>query len=180
MTASQSKYTGWLVHVTVWAVIFGMPLFVTGPNRPLMTGSQYIRFLLVPLSFMVVFYTNYFLLIDRYLTSRRFGRFTGYNLLLIGAVMLLVHLLFRQCLIQLLDEKALSAHLVQASVKDFISGGFHGDQLKLKLRMVPFDLSYQQHGLLHSQAAFPASHADHFSIFHLYSLYPPANRRCPL
>ena len=77
MTASQSKYTGWLVHVTVWAVILGMPLFVTGPNRPLMTGSQYARFLLVPLSFMVVFYTNYFLLIDRYLTSRRFGRFTG-------------------------------------------------------------------------------------------------------
>ena len=98
MTASQSKYTGWLVHVTVWAVIFGMPLFVTGPNRPLMTGSQYIRFLLVPLSFMVVFYTNYFLLIDRYLTTRRFGRFTGYNLLLIGAVMLLVHLLFRHVL----------------------------------------------------------------------------------
>lgn len=99
MTASQSKYTGWLVHVTVWAVIFGMPLFVTGPNRPLMTGSQYARFLLVPLSFMVVFYTNYFLLIDRYLTSRRFGRFTGYNLLLIGAVMLLVHLLFRHLLL---------------------------------------------------------------------------------
>ena len=99
MTASQSKYTGWLVHVTVWAVILGMPLFVTGPNRPLMTGSQYARFLLVPLSFMVVFYTNYFLLIDRYLTSRRFGRFTGYNLLLIGAVMLLVHLLFRHLLL---------------------------------------------------------------------------------
>ena len=98
MTALQSKYTGWLVHVTVWAVIFGMPLFVTSPNRPLMTGSQYIRFLLVPLSFMVVFYTNYFLLIDRYLTTRRFGRFTGYNLLLIGVVMLLVHLLFRHVL----------------------------------------------------------------------------------
>lgn len=98
MTATQSKYTGWLVHVTVWAVIFGMPLFVTGPNRPLMTGSQYARFLLVPLSFMVVFYTNYFLLIDRYLTTRRFGHFAGYNLLLIGIVMLLVHLLFRHVL----------------------------------------------------------------------------------
>ena len=36
MTASQSKFSGWLVHVTVWAVIFGMPLFLTGPNRPLM------------------------------------------------------------------------------------------------------------------------------------------------
>ena len=44
---------------------------------------------------MVVFYTNYLGLIDRYLTTRRFGRFAGYNVLLIGAVMIGVHLLFR-------------------------------------------------------------------------------------
>ena len=98
MTASQSKYTGWLIHFTAWAVIFCMPLLLTSPNRPLMTGPQYGRFLLVPLSFMVVFYTNFFLLIDRFLTTRKFGRFTVYNLLLIGAVMLLVHLLFRHVL----------------------------------------------------------------------------------
>ena len=98
MTAPQSKYTGWLIHLTAWAVIFGMPLFVTGPDRPLMSGGEYLRFLLVPLSFMVVFYTNYFGLIDRYLSTRRFGRFAGYNILLIGAVMVGVHLLFRYVL----------------------------------------------------------------------------------
>ena len=98
MTAPQSKYTGWLIHLTAWAVIFGMPLFVTGPDRPLMNGPQYIRFLLVPLSFMVVFYTNFFRLVDRYLTTRRFARFAGYNILLIGAVMVGVHLLFRYVL----------------------------------------------------------------------------------
>lgn len=47
---------------------------------------------------MVVFYTNYLLLIDRYLTSRRIGRFLGWNLLLIGTVMVGVHLLFRYVL----------------------------------------------------------------------------------
>ena len=98
MTASQSKHTGRLVHFTAWAVIFGMPLFVINPDRPLMTWSQYLHFLIVPISFMVVFYTNYFLLIDRYLTTRRFGRFAGYNLLLIGAVMLGVHVIFRYIL----------------------------------------------------------------------------------
>ncbi len=98
MTASQSKHTSWLIHVTVWAVIFGMPLFVINPDRPLMTWSQYLHFLIVPISFMVVFYTNYFRLIDRYLTTRRFGRFTGYNLLLIGTVMLSVHVIFRYIL----------------------------------------------------------------------------------
>ena len=40
MTALQSKYSGWLIHLTAWAVIFGMPLFVTSPDRPLMTGSE--------------------------------------------------------------------------------------------------------------------------------------------
>ena len=75
-----------------------MPLFVTGPDRPLLSGGEYLRFLLIPLSFMVVFYTNYLGLIDRYLTTRRFGRFAGYNVLLIGAVMIGVHLLFRYVL----------------------------------------------------------------------------------
>ena len=98
MTAKQSKYAGWLIHLTVWAVILGMPLFVTNPDRPLMTGKQYIHFLLVPLSFMIVFYTNYCLLIGRELSSFRVGRFILYNLLLVGVVMLGVHLLFRYIL----------------------------------------------------------------------------------
>ena len=98
MTAKQSKYAGWLIHLTVWAVILGMPLFVINPDRPLMTGKQYIHFLLVPLSFMIVFYTNYCLLIGRELSSFRVGRFILYNLLLVGVVMLGVHLLFRYIL----------------------------------------------------------------------------------
>lgn len=98
MNAAQSKYTAWLIHLTAWAVIFGMPLFVTGPDRPLMDGREYGRFLLVPLSFMIVFYTNFFRLIDRYLTTRRFALFTAYNLLLILLVMVSIHLLFRHVL----------------------------------------------------------------------------------
>ena len=68
------------------------------PDRPLMTGSEYLRFLLVPLSFMVVFYTNYFLLIERYLFTRQTGRFLGGNALLIAAVIVGLHLLFRYVL----------------------------------------------------------------------------------
>lgn len=97
MTFSQ-KYTGRLIHLTAWAVIFGMPLFVTGADKPLMSGPEYLRFLLVPLSFMVVFYANYFLLIDRYLVSRHVGRFLGCNVLLIVVMMVAVHLLFRYVL----------------------------------------------------------------------------------
>lgn len=83
MQIVQSKYTGWIVHGMVWAVVFGMPLFVTSPNRPQISGMEYLRFLLVPLSFMVVFYTNYFLLIERHLFKRQIGRFLFGNLLFI-------------------------------------------------------------------------------------------------
>lgn len=58
MTSSQSKYTGILIHVLIWAVVLVMPLFVTSPDRPLMSGMEYVRFLVVPISFMVIFYIN--------------------------------------------------------------------------------------------------------------------------
>lgn len=98
MNAKQSKYTGYLIHITAWAVILGMPLFVTSPDRPLMSESEYLRFLLVPFSFMVVFYTNYFLLIERYLFTRHWGRFLMGNTLLISVVIIVLHLLFRYIL----------------------------------------------------------------------------------
>ena len=47
---------------------------------------------------MVVFYTNYFLLIERYLFTRQTGRFLGGNALLIAAVIVGLHLLFRYVL----------------------------------------------------------------------------------
>ena len=95
MNILRSKYTGYLVHITAWAVILGIPLFVTAPNRPLMQGPEYVRFLLVTLSFMVVFYTNYFRLIERHLFTRHPGRFLGCNLVLIAVVIALLHLFFR-------------------------------------------------------------------------------------
>lgn len=98
MNAWHSKYSGYLIHITAWAVIFGIPLFVTAPNRPLMQGPEYVRFLLVTISFMMVFYANYFRLIERHLFTRHPGRFLGCNLLLIAAVILLLHLFFRYIL----------------------------------------------------------------------------------
>lgn len=98
MTAAQSKYTGWLVHLSVWTVILGMPLFFTGAERRMLSGLEYLHFLLVPLSFMAVFYVNYFHLIRRHLHERRVGRFLGWNVLLIVAVMCLVHFVSRYLL----------------------------------------------------------------------------------
>lgn len=61
----------------------------------MMGGGDYLRALLVPLSFIVVFYVNYFGLIDRFLSTRRIGRFLLCNLLLVVVVMWGVGLLLR-------------------------------------------------------------------------------------
>ncbi len=98
MTSRQTKYTGWLIHAMVWAIVIFTPMFKISPDRPFMTGQEYVRFLLVPLSFMIVFYVNYLVLIDRYLSKRRMGLFILFNVLLIAVVMSSVHAVFRYIL----------------------------------------------------------------------------------
>lgn len=75
-----------------------MPLFAASPDRPLMDAYEYLRFLVLPLSFMVVFYINYFFLINRLLTRHRIASYIAVNILLIAVMMTLVHLLFRYVL----------------------------------------------------------------------------------
>ena len=100
MWTLQSKHIHWLVHVAAWGVLLGQPLFFTGSgSRETITSfEEYVHFLVMPLSFMVVFYANYLWLIPRTLFSRRIGRFVLGNVLLIGAVMLAVHVLSRHVL----------------------------------------------------------------------------------
>ena len=100
MRTLQSKHIHWLVHVAAWGVLLGQPLFFTGSgSRETITSfEEYVHFLVMPLSFMVVFYANYLWLIPRTLFSRRIGRFVLGNVLLIGAVMLAVHVLSRHVL----------------------------------------------------------------------------------
>ena len=70
MTSLQSRHTGFWLHLAAWSVVFGLTLFVPGGREPVMNMQEYVRFLVVPLSFMAVFYVNYLLLIDRYLFTR--------------------------------------------------------------------------------------------------------------
>jgi hypothetical protein len=92
MTATESKYSHYLIHICAWTAILGMPMLFNGVDRPMLNGKEYLHFLLVPLSFMAVFYINYFFLIQRHLYTQQLGRFLGWNGLLIVAVMLTVHI----------------------------------------------------------------------------------------
>ena len=70
------------IHVTAWSLLFIFPLILFRYNgiRP---GFSLIPFFTLPISFIIAFYTNYFILIDRLLFSRKTGWFIVINLLLI-------------------------------------------------------------------------------------------------
>lgn len=85
----------WLLHIAIWVVLFGMPFFSPRPGHPLHGGVDYSRFVPVLVSFFIVFYVNYFLLIKKYLFNKKFGLFLLWNIVLIAFVSLLVHLVFR-------------------------------------------------------------------------------------
>lgn len=84
--------TGKWIHVAGWAILFCFPFFFTG-HEARVSLEGYVRAIIVPLSFMLVFYVNYGYLVRRYLFNRRPGWFLLSNLALIVGVMLAVHLL---------------------------------------------------------------------------------------
>ena len=88
------KGMGKLIHVVAWGILFGLPFFFTGRESQTVTVISYIRSVIVPLSFMLVFYANYVLLIDHFLFSKHTWKFFLSNILLIAIAMGAVHLMF--------------------------------------------------------------------------------------
>lgn len=88
---------GRLIHIVGWGILICSPLFFTGREMASSVES-YVRGIIVPLSFMLVFYVNYLWLIKRYLFKRQSGPFLLCNLVLIGLVMLAVHIAMTSCL----------------------------------------------------------------------------------
>lgn len=89
------KGMGKLIHIAAWGILFGLPFFFTGRESETVTVVSYIRSVIVPLSFMLVFYTNYLLLIDHFLFSKHTWKFFLSNVLLIAFMMGAVHVLFQ-------------------------------------------------------------------------------------
>lgn len=89
------KGMGSIIHIAAWGILFGLPFFFTGRESQELTVINYLRSVIVPLSFMMVFYVNYFLLVNRYLFSRHGWKFFLSNVLLIAFAMLAVHLLMQ-------------------------------------------------------------------------------------
>ena len=87
------KGLGKVIHIVAWGILFGIPFFFTGRESETVSIESYMRFVIVPLSFMFVFYVNYCILIPKYLFTRRLAEFFIANVALIAFVMIAVHFL---------------------------------------------------------------------------------------
>ena len=85
----------WLIHFAAWGVLFGLPFFFTGREAQSVTLESYLRFVIIPLSFMMVFYINTLFLIEKYLFTKKAWTFVLANVLVIAGAMLFVHLMMQ-------------------------------------------------------------------------------------
>ncbi len=95
MSTNGSKYYLCLLHIALWTAVLGIPFFSPRPGQPLHGGVDIARFIPVLVSFMIVFYVNYVVLIKKYMYTRKFGKFIFWNIVLIAVASALVHLTFR-------------------------------------------------------------------------------------
>ncbi|WP_352422225.1 histidine kinase [Proteiniphilum sp.] len=86
----KEKRNNVLMHILLWGVIFILPYFFMDSER-IFNWQWFIRSLPEMLGFMLVFYLNYFLLIDKLLYKGKTKQFIIYNLLLVVAVAFLIH-----------------------------------------------------------------------------------------
>ena len=81
-----------LIHVIGWGIMFGFPFFFVERENGNINWMAYVRHSAVPLSFMIAFYVNYFLLVPRYLFQSQTKRYITYNILLLCVIGLMLHL----------------------------------------------------------------------------------------
>lgn len=91
MMKDKYKILQILIHILVWGGVCCFPLFFTGRNSEAMTFERYLGYVGVPITFMVVFYLNYFVLIDRFLFRKKLVHFILINLVVFVIMNLCLH-----------------------------------------------------------------------------------------
>ena len=99
---SRTKIIQIIVHTIAWAMMFGSPLFFSQGEGNSISWGRYLGFCASPLAFMLVFYLNYFVLIDRLLFRKRLGAFVLINLLLIILLQFYLFFMLRDAVTMLL------------------------------------------------------------------------------
>ena len=86
--ASHPRRLGWLAHTIVWIVLFFFPFLFIGSESENINLQIYLRFFIVIIGALIVFYANYIYLVKRFLFTRQLWLFLLSNLLLFTVVSL--------------------------------------------------------------------------------------------
>lgn len=81
-----------LIHIISWGIVFGFPFFFIDRAGNSINWSAYLRHSVVPISFVTVFYLNYFLLVPSLLFREQKNKYIIYNILLVCIIGLLLHI----------------------------------------------------------------------------------------
>ena len=81
-----------LIHIIGWGIMFGFPFFSSNVGTETSTGGLTYAMPPYHFLFMIVFYANYFLLVPRYLFQNQAKRYVVYNIILLCAIGVLLHL----------------------------------------------------------------------------------------
>ena len=89
---SRSHIIESLIHIIGWGIVFAFPFVMMTRSGFTLTWMEYLRHgSIVPVSFLIVFYSNYCFLIPRYLFKGRIKYYLLLNVLLIAGITASVH-----------------------------------------------------------------------------------------
>lgn len=81
-----------VIHIIGWGFIFALPFLLMNRNGFTVNWANYMRHdSIVPFSFVIVFYINYYLLIPHYLFKGRTKQYIGLNIALIAGLAAGIH-----------------------------------------------------------------------------------------
>lgn len=81
-----------LIHFIAWLLLFGLPFLVFTKTTDPDLGQKLLHHGIILLSLLMVFYLNFFVLIERFLFTKKLWKFLLYNLALILVVAFASHL----------------------------------------------------------------------------------------
>ncbi len=81
-----------LIHIIGWGIMFGFPFFFVERENGNINWMAYLRHSAVPLSFMIAFYVNYFILVPRYLFQSQPKDISSTTLSFLCVIGILLHL----------------------------------------------------------------------------------------
>lgn len=84
------------LHIAAWIIVFFTPMMFNGHNESF-DVRRYLCFSVAPLMLAIVFYTNYFHLIERFFLNGDRKQFVIYNIVMILSLSVLLQIWIRYC-----------------------------------------------------------------------------------